>query len=82
MTSFWTGFFAGIAATYALSACVGLAFLLEGRRSARRLQRQAECLRTFVGYDPASGESWSPEYPSVSFTHLTSIGSAVRGYDD
>jgi len=69
--SFWTGFFAGIAATYAVSLIV-MGFLFWQRKSGH------------APVQPAENEQldFSAEYPSVSFTHLTSIGTAVRGYDD
>ena len=71
MTSFWTGFFAGIAAIYAVSLIV-MVFLLWPRKSSH------------VPDQPAENEQldFSAEYPSVSFTHFTNIGTAVRGYDD
>jgi hypothetical protein len=79
--SFWAGFAAGIAATYGFSIGVVIGLVLIQRRAERRAASHAEHLCHILGYDPASGESWSPEYPTVRFTHLSSVGPRVRGGD-
>ena len=66
--NFWTGFFAGIVASYAI--CGALAVALCWPRKGRQVN-QAEKQPEFC-----------PEYPDVQFTHFTNIADAVRGYDD
>lgn len=65
--SFWTGFFAGIAATYAFSIVVAV-LLFRPRRQYAEL--------------PPRASASCPEYPTVHFTHLTRIGEHVQGSDD
>lgn len=67
--SFWTGFFVGIAATYAFSIAVLAAIFLL-------------CRRRVIHFPPEPRErSFCPEYPDISFTHLSGIGDRVRGSD-
>ena len=78
---FWTGFFAGVAATYALSISVVIAIVVRERLAERRAAAHAARLTLILGYDPVSEEPSSPEYPTVRFTHVTGIGTHVRGGD-
>lgn len=71
--SFWTGFFAGIVATYALALTV-MVFLFWRRKSDSAEAPPLPCENEQLDF--------SAEYPTVSFTHFTNIGTAVRGADD
>ena len=66
--SFLAGFATGIIATYVLSIAALLYFLRHERKP--------------QGDEVVIEERVCPEYPTVKFTHVTSIGSYVRGRGD
>jgi hypothetical protein len=66
--NFWAGFFAGIVAAYAVSITAAVAICWP---------------RNHATHPPVTTEDepLSAEYPTIHFTHLTGLGSSVRGGD-
>jgi hypothetical protein len=75
--SFWAGFFAGVIATCVFSIAVSIAVLWPHRRAAEC--RAAARERFNARSREMEAERSCPEYPTVQFTHVTSIGNHVRG---